>query len=126
VSRGRVILSWIGVSSFAMAIDGRVVLLEAWVPRGRTSGYVPTSPAEVARLRPRAIFIGHAHFDPAADATPIALATGARLVGTGQHCADLRARIRGRRALCVTAIPAGAGPGTLRRVRILPGVESRR
>ena len=123
VRRGRVILSWFGVSSFAMAIDGRVVLLDAWVPRGRTSGYVPTSPAEVARLHPRAIFIGHAHFDHAADATPIALATGARLVGTGEHCADLRTRIPGRRARCVAAIPAGAAPGTLRRVQVLPGIE---
>jgi L-ascorbate metabolism protein UlaG (beta-lactamase superfamily) len=123
VRRGRVILSWFGVSSFAMAIDGRVVLLDAWVPRGRTSGYVPTTPAEVAQLRPRAIFIGHGHFDHAADATPIALATGARIVGTGEHCADMRARIPGHVARCVAAIPAGAAPGTLRRVRVLPGVQ---
>ena len=123
VRRDRVILSWFGVSSFAMAIDGHVVLLDAWVPRGQTSGYVPTTPAEVAQLRPRLIFIGHGHFDHAADATPIALATGARIVGTGEHCADMRARIPGRRARCLAAIPTGAPPGTLRRVRVLPGVE---
>jgi L-ascorbate metabolism protein UlaG (beta-lactamase superfamily) len=123
VRRGRVILSWFGVSSFAMAIDGRVVLLDAWVPRGRTSSYVSTTPAELAQLRPRLIFIGHGHFDHAADATPIALATRARIVGTGEHCADMRARIPGRRARCVAAIPSGAGPGSLRRVRVLPGVE---
>jgi L-ascorbate metabolism protein UlaG (beta-lactamase superfamily) len=122
VRRGRVILSWFGVSSFAMAIDGRVVLLDAWVPRGQTSGYVPTTPAQVARLRPRLIFIGHGHFDHAADATPIALAAGARIVGTGEHCSDLRARVPGRRARCVAAVPTGAPPGTLRRARVLPGV----
>jgi hypothetical protein len=122
VRRGRVILSWFGVSSFAMAIDGRVVLLDAWVPRGQTSGYVPTTAAEVARLRPRAIFIGHGHFDHAADATPVALASGARIVGTGEQCADLRARVPGRRARCLAAIPTGAPPATLRHVRVLPGV----
>jgi L-ascorbate metabolism protein UlaG (beta-lactamase superfamily) len=123
VRRGRAILSWFGVSSFAMAIDGRVVLLDAWVPRGRTSGYVPTTPAEVAQLRPRAIFVGHGHFDHAADVTPIALATGARIVGTGEQCADLRARIPGRRARCLAAIPTGAPPGTLRRARVLEGID---
>ena len=123
VRRGRAILSWFGVSSFAMAIDGRVVLLDAWVPRGRTSGYVPTTPAEVTQLRPRAIFVGHGHFDHAADVTPIALATGARIVGTGEQCADLRARIPGRRARCLAAIPTGAPPGTLRRARVLEGID---
>jgi hypothetical protein len=121
--RDRVVLSWFGVSSFAMAIRGHVVLLDAWVARGPMSGYVPTSPARLAQLRPRLIFIGHGHFDHAGDAVPLALATGARIVGTGEHCADMRRRIPGRRPRCAPVIPAGAPSGTLARPRLLRGVR---
>src|SRR5262245_48957395 len=34
VRRDRVILSWIGVSSFAASFNGHVVLLDGWIPRG--------------------------------------------------------------------------------------------
>jgi L-ascorbate metabolism protein UlaG (beta-lactamase superfamily) len=112
VRSDRVILSWFGVTNFAMAIGGKVVMLDAWVPRGAHSGYVPTSPQELAALRPRAIFIGHGHFDHAADAVPIALASGAPLVGTEEHCGDLRARAPDAPVPCIGAIPAEAPPGT--------------
>jgi hypothetical protein len=38
VRRDKVIMSWFGVTNFAMAIRGHVVLLDAWVPRGLHSG----------------------------------------------------------------------------------------
>ncbi len=120
----RVILSWFGVANFAMAIGGHVVLLDAWVPRGAHSGYVPTSPDELARLRPELIIIGHAHFDHAADAVPLALATGARLVGTAEHCSELRARVPETPPPCLAAIPAGAAPGTRRRLSVLRGIRT--
>lgn len=124
VRRDRVILSWVGVTNFAMAIRGHVVLLDAWVPRGGTTGYVPSSPQQLAALAPEAIFIGHAHFDHAADATPIAQATGATLVGSAEQCAELQARAAG--ALpprCTAALPAGAAPGTSAPVDLLRGVD---
>lgn len=114
----RVILSWFGVTNFAMAIGGKVVLLDAWVPRGAHSGYVPTSPDELAALRPRAIFIGHAHFDHAADAVPIALATGAPLVGTAEHCVELHDRAPEAPLRCIAAIPAGTPPGAKAEVEL--------
>jgi L-ascorbate metabolism protein UlaG (beta-lactamase superfamily) len=123
--RDRLILSWFGVSNFAMAIRGKVVLLDAWVPRGAHSGYVPTAPAELAALRPRLILIGHAHFDHAADAVPIALASGATLVGTGEHCAELRERAPAAPPHCLAAIPNGAPLGTAKKVRALNGVKVR-
>ena len=124
VRRDRVILSWVGVTNFAMAIRGHVVLLDAWVPRGGTSGYVPTSPHELAALAPEAIFIGHAHFDHAADATPIALASGATLVGNAEQCAALRARAQSAMPpRCVAALAAGVNPGTKGAVDLLRGVE---
>ena len=89
VRRDRVILSWFGVTNYAMAIDGRVVLLDAWVPRGLYSKVVPTSPEELAALKPSHIFIGHGHFDHAADAGAIAAASGSVVVGTATHCAQI-------------------------------------
>ena len=124
VRRGRVILSWFGVSNFAMAIDGKVVLLDAWIPRGAHSGYVPATTDELVALRPRFIFIGHSHFDHAADATPLALATGAPLVGTGEHCTELRSRSPVTPPRCIAAVPANAPAGTraapdlFRRIRV--------
>jgi L-ascorbate metabolism protein UlaG (beta-lactamase superfamily) len=123
VRRDKVILSWFGVTNFAMAIRGHVVLLDAWVPRGGTSGYVPSSPDELARLAPEIIFIGHAHFDHAADATPIALATGATIVGNAEQCAELQSRAGAvMPPRCIAVIAAGANPGTRAEVDVLPGV----
>jgi len=99
IRRDRVLLSWIGCAGFALAIDGEVLLLDAWIPRGIHGGRVPTSVAELAALRPRAILIGHGHFDHAADAHRIAELSGAVVVGTAQHITQVRAkaskRIRG-------------------------------
>jgi L-ascorbate metabolism protein UlaG (beta-lactamase superfamily) len=123
VREDRVILSWFGVSNFAMAIGGKVVLLDAWVPRGAHTGYVPTSPGELAALRPRAIFIGHAHFDHAADAVPISLASSAPLVGTAEHCAELQDRAPAAPVHCIEALPAGVPPGTRSPVDLFRGIE---
>jgi L-ascorbate metabolism protein UlaG (beta-lactamase superfamily) len=123
VRRDRVILSWFGVSNFAAAIRGHVVLLDAWVARGAHSGYVPTSPAELARLMPELVVVGHAHFDHAADAVPIAEASGAKLVGLREHCSDFA-----QRATAAVPSPCVAvlEPGEARKsVDLLRGVEVR-
>lgn len=86
----RVVVAWLGCTTYAMAINGSVFLLDAWIPRGTVSGYVPTDPDEVADLRPDAIFIGHGHFDHAADAGQIAEASGAAVYGSADHCAAVR------------------------------------
>lgn len=89
----RVVISWLGCTTYAMAMRGAVFLLDAWIPRGTVSGYVPTDPGEVAALRPDAIFIGHGHFDHAADAGRIAEASGAAVYGSTEHCAAVRQSI---------------------------------
>ena len=125
IRRDRVIMSWVGVTNFAMAIRGHVVLLDAWVPRGAHSGYVPSSTAELAALKPEAIFIGHAHFDHAADAVPIAQASGATLIGSAEQCAELRSRADAAMApRCVEVLPAGAAPGARSDVTAVRGVET--
>jgi hypothetical protein len=110
VRRDLVILSWFGCASFALAMNGTVLLLDAWVPRGQHSGYVPTDPDEVTALGPAAILIGHGHFDHAADAAPIASGSGAVVVGTAEHCAQVReqavgSRVRVRRLGSVDSPP---------------------
>jgi L-ascorbate metabolism protein UlaG (beta-lactamase superfamily) len=119
----RVILSWFGVTNFAAALRGHVVLLDAWVPRGVHSGYVPTTPEELARLDPEAILLGHAHFDHAADAVPIAQASGAAIVGTAEHCAEMRERAPALPPPCVEALGADVPLGTTAAVELLDGVE---
>lgn len=123
VRRDRLIFSWFGVTNFAVAIRGHVVLFDAWVPRGAHSGYVPTDPAELAALDPELILLGHAHFDHAADAVPIATAGSATIVGTAEHCASMRERRPAMPPPCHEAIPADAPPGTAAEVELIPGVQ---
>ncbi|HVL91414.1 MAG TPA: MBL fold metallo-hydrolase, partial [Actinomycetota bacterium] len=104
----RVILSWFGVTNFAAAIGGHVVLLDAWVPRGEYSGYVPASPETLAAIKPEYIFAGHSHFDHLADAAEIAVASGAKLVGTPEHCDQVRRQAGMAPVVCVEAVARGA------------------
>ncbi|MFD0360048.1 MBL fold metallo-hydrolase [Nocardia sp. GCM10030253] len=93
VRADRVALSWVGCTTYALALGGSVLLLDAWVPRLTSSGYVPATPQDLADLRPEAIFIGHGHFDHAGDAGRIAQASGAVVHGTAEHCATIRAQV---------------------------------
>ena len=126
VRRDKVILSWAGVMTYAAAINGNVVLLDAWVPRGEHAGYVPTDPGELALLRPSHVFIGHGHFDHAADAAEIVSESGATLVSTPEECDQVRAQavrdFADTTISCLDAAPRGAAPGTRSTVRALPGV----
>lgn len=115
----RLILSWFGVSNFAMALGGRVLLLDAWVPRGEYSGVVPTDPDELAALRPSHLFLGHAHWDHAADAATILTASGARLVGTPEQVAQVRQQA-GRDIRATALGTAGAPLGQVDRMRVGP------
>ncbi|MFE6858999.1 MBL fold metallo-hydrolase [Nocardia sp. NPDC057668] len=122
VSPDRVLVSWFGCASFAISLGGTVFLLDAWVPRGATSGYVPTTVAEVAALRPAAIFIGHGHFDHAADAGPIAQASGAVVYGTTEHCATVRGQVPDPRFDCVELGSADSSYGDRYDFELAPGV----
>ncbi len=126
VRKDKVILTWTSVMTYAAAIGGNVVLLDAWVARGEHSGYVPTDPGELAALRPSHVLLGHAHFDHAADAARIVSESGAALVGTPEACDQVRTQaardFADTSVACVGAVPRGALPGTTRRVRALPGV----
>ncbi|MGH2830968.1 MAG: MBL fold metallo-hydrolase [Actinomycetota bacterium] len=121
----RVILSWFGVTNFAAAINGHVVLLDAWVPHGEYSGYVPSTPLELAKLRPEFIFAGHSHFDHTADAGTIIKAgvSPITVVGTPEQCAQIRSHAAPATAACIEAVPAGAPFGATGALNsLIPGV----
>lgn len=123
VRSDRVILSWFSVANYAVAFNGHVVLVDAWVARGSHSGYVPTSAEEVAALRPEYIFIGHGDFDHAADAAEIASRSGATIVGTPEHCASIRNQAGNDKIPCIKVAPEGAPPGLTKSLRLIPGVD---
>ena len=126
VRKDRVILTWASVMTYAAAINGNVVLLDGWVARGLHSGYVPTDAGELALLKPSHVFVGHGHFDHAADVARIVSESDAVLVGTPEHCDQVRLQAAGeffnRDVACVAAVPRGAAPGTSSAVTALPGV----
>ena len=115
--RGRVVLSWFSVGSFAAAIDGRVVLLDSYIHKGEdVPNYVPTTTEELIALDPAAVFTGHGHYDHAKNAGVIAARTGAVVVGAPEHCDQARADAAdtpmGPAAVrCVEAAGRGAQPG---------------
>jgi hypothetical protein len=115
--RGRVILSWFSVASYAAAIDGHVVLLDAYIHKGEDRpNYVPTTVDELADLKPEAIFIGHGHYDHAAAAGELAARTNATVIGTPEQCDQTRAQAQtyaGRvfPLKCIEAVARGSAPG---------------
>jgi L-ascorbate metabolism protein UlaG (beta-lactamase superfamily) len=123
VRSDRVIMSWFSVASYAAALNGHVVLLDAWVARGSHSGYVPTTPKEVAALQPEYIFLGHGDFDHDADAAEIASLSGATIVGSPEHCDSIHKQAGDDSIKCVAASPPAAAPGFMKQLWLIPGVE---
>ena len=115
--RGRVILSWFSVASFAAAIDGHMVLLDTYIHKGEDRpNYVPTTTDELVALRPEAIFIGHGHYDHASTAGQVAARTNATVIGTPEHCDQTKAQAEAYagRVLpirCTEAVERGSAPG---------------
>lgn len=124
IDKNKVIVSWFGVSNFAAAINGHVVLLDTWIPGGEDSTYVPTSPEELVQLKPAAVFIGHAHYDHADYAAEIVEKTGAVLVGTPEHCEIIKKDAENPELInCLDAVGAKAEPGEKGSLTFLEGIE---
>ena len=124
VAADKVILSWIGVSNFAAAINGHVVLLDSWIPGGDESDYVPATTKELVALNPEAIFIGHAHYDHSDNAAALIEQTGAVLVGTPEHCEIVKEDAENAaRVSCLHAVGEGARPGEMNKLDFLDGVQ---
>jgi L-ascorbate metabolism protein UlaG (beta-lactamase superfamily) len=134
VRTDRVILSWIGVSSFVAAFKGHVVILDAYV--GRAGGF-PTAPwpgiryvgatvEELAAVKPELILFGHAHFDHAGDLPQVVRANpDAVVAGTAEHCRDIENEVRPVSFRCISMFPQGADLGSVAELPndVLPGVD---
>jgi hypothetical protein len=124
-------LWWVGVSSFIASMNGHLFLFDAWEPVGVQKDYVPIGREELAAIQPEAIFIGHGHFDHAADAGYVAGTSGAALIAGAPTCATARARAAQFDATVpfpclILGTRESPGPGTVREIRIwrdLPPVQ---
>ena len=83
---------WVGVSSFIVSMKGHLFLMDAWEIVGLHANYVPIGREELAAIRPEAIFIGHGHFDHAADAGYVAGLSNALVIGGSTVCDIARER----------------------------------
>lgn len=124
-------LWWVGVSSFIATMNGHLFLFDAWEPVGLQGDYVPIGREELAAIQPEAIFIGHGHFDHAADAGYIAGRSGAALVAGATVCATARERAAEFEATqpfpcLILGTHESPGPGAVQAIRIwrdLPAVQ---
>src|SRR3954470_19219444 len=124
VRSDRVVLSWFGVSSLAMAINGQVVLLDAYInnansstPTNPSDRYVDTSYDELVALQPSALFIGHDHGDHGLGVSYlVAHLPGLRIYGTAEHCAQTKEDLATNgftavTANCASVLPEGSPVG---------------
>src|SRR5467141_5065296 len=133
VRSDRVILSWVGVSSFVAAFKGHVVILDAYVARagGFASApwpgirYVGATVEELAAVKPELILFGHAHFDHAGDLPQVVRANPDALVaGTAEHCRDIKDEVRDVSFRCLSVFEERADLGSVKELpaNTLPGV----
>lgn len=83
---------WVGVSSFIVSLKGHVFLLDAWEIVGLHADYLPIGREELAAIKPEAIFVGHGHFDHAADVAFVAGHANSVLVAGATVCDLARSR----------------------------------
>ncbi|RZT07586.1 hypothetical protein EV649_8001 [Kribbella sp. VKM Ac-2569] len=87
----RIVISWITNSSFAVAVAGRVVLLDTFITRLEvTPGRTPFVIKDLVDVAPSAVLIGHGHSDHAENAAYLAGKTGATLYASEETCGVLR------------------------------------
>ena len=115
VHAGGVSLTWIGVAHMLMETPAGSALLDAYVSRPPFSMLGPTAEGfalfrriiDAAKPKQpiRWIFVGHSHFDHALDVGPLALETGAQVIGSRTTC--FVAEAQGLPAERCTAVAGG-------------------
>jgi len=122
VNDDKVILSWITNASFAASVKGRVILLDTYVQRAETvAGRTPFVVEDLVALHPRAIFLGHGHFDHADNAAFIAGSLGIPIYASEETCAAMETdaanlfaanKIPASTVDCRVTTTLGSTPGT--------------
>jgi hypothetical protein len=124
VDAGEVHLSWVSVATFAAAVDGHVLLLDAYIHKEEDRpNYVPATTDDLVALAPEAVLVGHGHFDHALEVPRVAAETGAVVFGTAQHCAQAEAAADGP-IDCRSLFDPAAAPGTVASFALADGVCS--
>ncbi len=77
---GKITVTWLGHAAFLVTSPGGTQLLLD--PFLRQNPSTPDSLKDTARYRPAAILVTHSHFAHSADAKAIAMASGAKVVGS--------------------------------------------
>lgn len=121
-------LWWYGVSSFVASMGGHLFLLDAWEIVGVHANYSPMTREDLAALRPEAIFVGHGHFDHAADMGYVAGRTGAVVIGGEATCALAREQAardgnQDKVSCLVLGNTDAPRPGTVQRYRVWADME---
>lgn len=115
-------LSWFGVSTFRLDIDGRMVFLDCFVDRAPEAPDVGLKSDEIEQAD--FVLLGHSHFDHALGAETIARNTGAVVVGSYES-----ARIMADDGVSESQLLPVSGGETVDlgddvRVRVFPGLHS--
>jgi L-ascorbate metabolism protein UlaG (beta-lactamase superfamily) len=119
----RVVLDWLGVSTFRLTIGDLVLFLDAYLDR--VPGAPPVGLATADVTRADFVLVGHSHFDHLWGAERIAARTGATVIGSHEtvrllHDVD---RIPEAQLLAVDGgEPIALGDGV--RVRVYPALHS--
>src|SRR5438132_121107 len=97
VDKGKVIFSWATNTTYAVSVQGRIILLDSYINRPE----LPTTPLDTRRtpilpqdfvaLRPEAIFLGHGHGDHADNAAYVSKWTGATIYASAETCDVMQA-----------------------------------
>lgn len=131
VRADRLIVSWLTTTTFAVAANGKVFLMDAYInedvvvtppARKRT----PTGLQELVDLKPEWIFIGHGHSDHTAYVANVAYRTGATIFGAEEHCTAMQKDAvaqfgNGQSVQCTALLAAGVPIGT--KVMNLPNLK---
>ncbi len=134
VRTDRVIMSWVGVSTFAASFKGHVVMLDGYLAYARTgtwgnsTEYLGTDAKEYATINPVAYLFGHGHSDHMGHLPEIlSYLPSLPMFGVEEHCNDIRARMAPAVVNCTAIVPAGAqfGAQAVLPANLLPGVELR-
>lgn len=97
VKKDKVIFSWVTNTTYAVSVQGRVMLLDSYIAHAElpTAGPIDRRrskvlPQEFVDLRPEAIFLGHGHGDHADNAAFVAKWTGATIYASPETCAVMQ------------------------------------
>jgi L-ascorbate metabolism protein UlaG (beta-lactamase superfamily) len=80
------VLRWLGTSNYELAYHGKIVIMDTFYDRPARTASLGFTVAQVTKAD--VILIGHAHFDHISDVAPVAVQTGAPVVGSAITTAE--------------------------------------